>query len=143
MNKVEYSRAMSDVLAILSNTDIDLVKKIPNSFMKFLRENQDKNYVTNIDITKPIEMQKLDRKTKTLLSLIYVKYFCDVKQKNEISKKINTNEIEYSRKLNENMFLNREKNREKTNENLSLVEVKTENFFVRIINKIKNIFRKR
>ena len=41
MLNVEYRQAITQVLDILDNTDESLVKKIPNKFMDFLKQNKD------------------------------------------------------------------------------------------------------
>ncbi len=47
MREAEYSEAAVEVLDILNHTNKDDVKKIPQSFIKFLIEIANKNYKAN------------------------------------------------------------------------------------------------
>ena len=154
MLDVLYANAATEVLAILENTEIEAVNKIPKKFINFLKENSSKTYKPELDFTKPISELNLQPKTQALLGIIYMKYWAKEEEKNEFMKRANENEARYQKELEEkynvdNLFKN---NETVSNENVNEVveEVKEEKilqvskketFITRIINKIKEIFR--
>ena len=122
MVSVAYSEAAVEVLDILKHTRKEDVNKIPKKFIEFLENNKSKTYIANLD------------HTKTIL---------------EFRKKARENEVNYQKELNEkynpdNLFKNKEKiivsDDNKTN--MTLQKVKKETFIQRIIQKIKEIFRR-
>ena len=85
----------------------------------------------------------IDKKTKELLSGLYIKYCCDEQEANELLEicKENDKKIEHQYDINW-----------KKNESISdsvadsvtdLTIVKNENIFIRFINKIKSIFKRK
>lgn len=149
MVSVAYSEAAVEVLDILKHTRKEDVNKIPKKFIEFLENNKSKTYITNLDHTKTIKEMELKPKTQALLGLIYLKYWANEEEKLEFRKKARENEVNYQKELNEkynpdNLFKNKEKiivsDDNKTN--MTLQKVKKETFIQRIIQKIKEIFRR-
>ena len=149
MTNIAYSEAASEVLAILDNTDIEAVNKIPKKFIEFLKQNSLKNYNPQFDKTKSISELGLKPKTQALLGLIYLKYWANEEDKEKFNKKIRNNEEKYQKELKEkystdNLFKNKEtivkqENIQKESQ-LTLIQNKT--FIQKIIEKIKGIFRR-
>ena len=71
----EYSIAVAEVLDILKYTDEELVKKIKEKLMKFWENNKSKTYIPKLDHNKKLTEMQLTPKTKSLLAMIYLKYF--------------------------------------------------------------------
>ena len=71
----EYSIAVAEVLDILKYTDEELVKKIPEKLMKFWENDKSKTYIPKLDHNKKLTEMQLTPKTKSLLAMIYLKYF--------------------------------------------------------------------
>ena len=149
MVSVAYSEAAVEVLDILKHTRKEDVNKIPKKFIEFLENNKSKTYIANLDNTKTIKEMELKPKTQALLGLIYLKYWANEEEKLEFRKKARENEFNYQKELNEkynpdNLFKNKEKiivsDDNKTN--MTLQKVKKETFIQRIIQKIKEIFRR-
>ena len=80
-----YQNAFKEVSDILENTDEELIKKIPSKFIDFIRNNMNKNYITNINREIRISEQKLLRETESILSLIYRTYWATEEEKREFS----------------------------------------------------------
>lgn len=146
---VAYREAAVEVLDILKHTRKEDVNKIPKKFIEFLENNKSKTYIANLDHTKTIKEMELKPKTQALLGLIYLKYWANEEEKLEFRKKARENEVNYQKELNEkynpdNLFKNKEKiivsDDNKTN--MTLQKVKKEIFIQRIIQKIKEIFRR-
>ena len=143
MVSVKYSEAAVEVLDILKYTREEDVKKIPKKFMEFLEENKSKSYISNLDYTKDIKDIKLKPETEAILGLIYMKYWANEEEKIKFEDKIKNNEKAYQEELNakynvENLF----KQKEVENKNDLPIVIKQKSFLQKIIDKIKNIFRR-
>lgn len=151
----EYGEAAVEVLDILDNTNESDVAKIPTSFIKFLVDNASEDYRVNLDHSKLISEMNLKEKTKEILGVIYINWWCDKKDKENYKKQIKELEIkrqeEIKAKYNpNNIFKNKSKKQAYTNETkidkvqndeVALIEYK-ENFLKKIWNKILNFFNK-
>lgn len=147
----EYSEAIAETLDILEHTDKNDVNKISNKFMDFLKENTSKTYKSNLDYTKRIQDMNLKEKTIGILSVINKKYWCNEEERKDFELKLRENEIEYQNKLMEkynpnNMFNNKNTTPKYLDkeyfEEKSFIEYKEKSFLRKILEKIKNLFRK-
>lgn len=149
----EYGKAATEVLDILDNTKKEDVNKIPKSFIKFLVDNASLEYKVNLDHSKPINELKIKDKTKELLGYIYIKWWCNDKEKENYMQKIKELEIKNEEKKKEKynpdkIFENKrksdnivEENIKNGNEEVWVVKYK-ESIFKKIINKILNFFKR-
>ena len=149
----EYGEAALEVLDILDNTNKSDVAKIPTSFIKFLVDNASEDYRVNLDHSKLISEMNLKEKTKEILGVIYINWWCDkkdkenytkqikeleVKRQEEIKEKYNPNKI-FENKVQE--YANATKVDTVQNEAVAMIEYK-ESIFKKIWNKILNFFNK-
>ena len=81
MIEAKYSEAAVEVLDILNYTNKEDVKKIPQSFIKFLIEIANKNYKANFNHNVPIRGLNLRKQTRELLGFIYITWWCNDKEK--------------------------------------------------------------
>lgn len=145
MLNVEYRQAITQVLDVLDNTDESLVKKIPNKFINFLKQNKSDSYVSDLQYDKPLDEMDLMPKAKTILSIIYMKYWLSEKERQEIADLQYENENIYQQNLKkkynyDNLF---KKNIEDKNEvTANIVKYEKENFLTRFLNRIVSFFRK-
>ncbi len=95
MLSVKYSKAASEVLAILRNTNRKEVNKISPKFLEILKENCSKTYKPYFDPTKEIRELDLMLETQTLLAIIYMNYWANDEQKVVFKKKMHENELKY------------------------------------------------
>lgn len=151
----EYGEAAVEVLDILDNANKADVDKIPKNFIKFLVEIASEDYKVNLDHSKLISEMNLKEKTKEILGVIYINWWCDKKDKENYTKQIKELEIkrqeEIREKYNPNkIFENKNKIQEYTNETkvdtvqnktVTMVEYK-ENILKKIWNKILSFFNK-
>lgn len=100
--KEEYGKAAVEVLEILSNTNEEDVKRIPKNFIEFLKENVESNYAVNFDYSKKIDELKLSEKTKELLGVIYINWWCGENEKKEFRRKAINYELKRELKTREN-----------------------------------------
>ena len=87
MREAEYSEAAVEVLDILNHTNKDDVKKIPQSFIKFLTDISSKSYKSKLNHEQPINGFNLRKQTKELLGFIYITWWCN-KEEHEKYKNI-------------------------------------------------------
>ena len=151
----EYGEAAVEVLDILDNTNKTDVDKIPSSFIQFLVDNASEDYKVNLDHSKLISEMNLKEKTKEILGVIYINWWCDKKEKEEYMKQIKKLEIkrqeEMKEKYNPNkIFDNKNKVQTHTNgtkagtaqnETVTMIQYK-ESIFKKIWNKILSFFNK-
>lgn len=148
----ELSEASVELNAILDNTSIELVNKIPKKFLQFMKENASITYKFEYDKTKTLEEQNIKPKTKGLIALIYKDYLCNESEKqqylNNIEKILNNIEIEKREKYNpDNVFKNIKKEQRNLNTDEVIgpnlpIQIKKDNIFTKIISFIKKLFRK-
>ncbi len=144
-----YQNAFKEVNDILENTDQDLIEKIPSEFKEFIRNNMNKNYITNIDTKIKISEQKLLKETESILSLIYRTYWITEEEKKEFSEKDTKELLEEEKKKEEKyngknideIFEKRKITKENI-ENNSLTVVKKEGIIEKILKKIFKLIKK-
>ena len=151
MVSTEYSEAMVEVLDILEHTDEELVNKIPKKLIEFFEENKSKTYKSNLDHSVPINEMKLQEKTRALISMIYISYLCDKEEKEKIEAEIKNSKVQREQqeiKL-ETIKKQQEKQQQETiteqpketKQEQEITKYK-DSIFRRLLNKIKNIFKK-
>lgn len=159
---LKYHKAFKEVYILINDFSSELYIKIPKSFIKILKENMDKTYDVSLE---KLHSEGTMEETDAVMSLVFRDFICP----DELSKRL----IEYDKKQIEeeidrynNIFGNNEKveeyiedkdktktadenecesvNEEKENTvNNQLVVIKEENIFIKIINKIKSLFKKK
>lgn len=149
----EYKIALAEVDEIIYFMEEEIVSKIPNSFKNFVKENKDKNYISNINPYMPLKEQDLKPETQAMISLIYTSYIADEKEKENFKNKAQEEYNEIERKKIEkyspdNIFNKKdrlERNIEDTKiepinkgEQVALTMI-NENFLKKLFRKIKNI----
>lgn len=151
---LKYHRAFKEVYILINDLTPDLYLRIPKNFIEIIKNNMDESY----DITlEELNTNGCMEETETLMSLIYRDFICS----DELNKKLleyDKQQIEREIERYNNIFGNEdndketenvkqtdktENNEEKIQEETSLVVVQEENIFVKIINKIKSIFKRK
>ena len=139
--------SLSEVYLVIQNSDIDVIKKIPDNFMNFIKNNMNKDRVKtniqNIDLENTISED-----AKTILSLIYRDYLVSDEERTSLLNEEQIKRKEYEKLLKEkfnsdNLFKNRTKAVEDSSvEKLSMIEYKEKNFLQKIFDKIKQLFNR-
>ena len=151
----EISEGISETLDILKHMEKSYTDKIPKNFMNFLEKNKSTNYVPNLNHSQKINEMNLKEKTKDILAIIYMNFWCTSQEKADYVKTLDENEKKHQsemlKKYNpDDIFKKSEKPQqiqqmqEKIIENevsndASMVEYK-ESILNKFIKKIKNIF---
>ena len=148
MVTIEFSESISEILDILDHMHKSYTEKIPKKFKDFLEENKSQTYIPNLDHSLKISEMKLKEKTKDILAVIYMNYWCDSQKKLEYTKLLNENEIKYRSEIEEkynpnNIFLKNknEKIIKKDFENKSSIVEYRQSILKKIFNKIKSLFK--
>ncbi len=84
----KYDEAAVEVLDILVHTNKEDVKKIPQSFIKFLVDVSSKTYSPKFNYEQPIKGLNLRKETKELLGFMYITWWSDNEEKKEYKKQI-------------------------------------------------------
>lgn len=144
-----YKNSFKEVYDILENTEEDLLSKIPNSFMNFIKNNMNVNYKTNINLNETIDKQHLLKETEAILSLIYRSYWATDEEKNEFAKKDNLELIKEEEQKKEQYqgkdiykVFEERKNLNTITVDNNLMVIENESFIKRIFRKFLNIFKK-
>ena len=147
-----YSKAMAETLHYLKGINQNDIKKIPNKFIQFLKENALQNYECDFDYTKPLKDIKLMDESRGLISMICLNYWCEnEEQKNNFIKHLNENEIRHQEELRkkyniDDIFYKKEnamKNEITGNidTNILPVQAEKENILKKVWNSIMRIIR--
>lgn len=157
---LKYHKAFKEVYILINDLSSELYIKIPKSFIKIIKDNMDKNYDVSLEKLHSVGTME---ETDAVMSLVFRDFICP----DELSKRL----IEYDKKQIEeeidrynNIFGNKEQltdkeskennikavaenesiNEEKEDSvNNQLVVIKEETFFTKIINILKNLFKRK
>lgn len=145
---MRYHKAFKETYLLINDLSSDLYIKIPKSFIKIVKENMDESYDISLD---KLNTEGMMEETEVLMSLIFRDFLCseELNQKlidydnNQIKQELERyNNIFGNENKGEKVLENTEDDLNKIEEDKSLMVVKEENIFIKIINKFKNVFRK-
>lgn len=89
-----YEKALMEVNEVLEYMDEKYTKQISSEFTNMMIKNMDLSYNFKYDINKPLQEQNLSEEAKIILSIIYLRYFCDTEEKTQIINKMKENDLE-------------------------------------------------
>ena len=151
-----YKNAFTEVYTILNYIEDEDYNKIPEDVISVIEENRNEDYEYEMNEDVDIFTQPMLPETKAILFNFFRDYWSTPDQKEKIKRmqKEERQKIEEKKKIEygtDNIFKNRNSNikssennqnmDETISKNTSLIEVKKENFIVKIINKIKSFFK--
>ena len=142
----DFSKVFTEIDEILAYLPEQLLSKIPQKIKKEVKENKDTNYKFEYDETKELKNQKIYEQTKDFISLIYIIYISRKAERQRLIEICKENDIKNKKEKEEkyaveNLFKNKLQKNNKSEE-IALQEIKKKNIFSKIIEKIKNIFKK-
>lgn len=147
-------KAYAEVDEILSFMEDVYIDKIPKKLRELFKNERLEDYKSNIDPKIPLDEQKLQKKTFSILAMLNLNYWCEDekekqdliaiyaendRKKEELREKYNPDNL-FKKKETEQKIEEPQKN---TSENTVLVEYKEEKFFKKLIKKIMNFFKRR
>ena len=140
-----------EAIAILENTEISLVAKVPLKILEMLQSKADQaNKKVELDYTKSYSEQNISEEAKGIITLIYRQYWCTESERKELDKKLLENEeIKKRERYNPDNIFKKvdEDNKYDTiskeySEEKSLTVTENLKWYQKIINKIKSFFNK-
>ena len=148
-NNVSYIKAYTEVNCLLEYLPQSYIDKLPKKLIELIKEQSDKQYYISIDTNKSLLEQDFSKKTKDLIAVIKYNYWSTDEERQQLKKIFYENENKYQKELlekyNPNDIFKKKESKTDISDNiepnLQMVEYK-ENIFIRLFNKIKNIFRK-
>ena len=143
MISVEYSEAAVEVLGILEYLKDSDKNKIPKEIIEFFEKNKSETYKPDIDYWDDVYNLDLKLKTRQILAGIYIDYLASEEEKKECINKLKQNEIKNQEVLKEKYNVDDifKKNTNSKENVVELTIVKEEKWFIKIINRIKEIFK--
>ena len=96
MVSIELSESITEILDVLKHMEKKYIDKIPKNFKDFLYKNKSETYKPELDYSKTLNNMNLKEKTKDILAVIYMKYWCDSEQKLNYMKVLENNEVSAS-----------------------------------------------
>lgn len=155
MESTIYLNSLSELSEIIKNLGEKIRAKIPNDVIDYIENNKSQTYKWNYNPDLPLDEQNMLPETEELLTAIYRDYICTDAEKEKVDEVLvdNENYIEESNRnvienekieksLNVDTIAQNYKSREEEFISNSPAIVEKQNFFVKIINKIKSIFSK-
>lgn len=143
-------RAVSEVLEILNSSEKSIVEKIPESFINFLKENSEIGYEPKIDFSKDNWEETIQNDAKAILALIYRDYIVSPEERKllieEEANEKQREEEKLREKYNPDEIFKRNTKVVVPNNNIeekSLIEIKEEKWYKKIIKKILSFFGKK
>lgn len=151
--KSRYSKAYTEVLAVISCFSEEEYLKIPESKIKFFEENKDREYDFKINPEVDLFEQNISKEANAILITLFRDYFATDRQKEILNSLLKQNqeklEEEKREKYNpDNIFKKEvteteEIKEEKIKDNKQIIEYKSkESFFAKFINFIKKLIEK-
>lgn len=153
--KNDLYKAYAEVDEILSFMEDVYIDKIPKKLRELFKNERLEDYKPNIDSKIPLDEQKLQKKTFSILAMLNLNYWCeDEKEKQDLIAIYAENDRKKEEKLREkynpdNLFKKKETEQKieelqkNTAENTALVEYKEEKFFKKLIKKIISFCKRR
>lgn len=152
MESTIYLNSLSELSEIIKNLGEKIRAKIPNDVIDYIENNKSQTYKWNYNPDLPLDEQNMLPETEELLTAIYRDYICTDAEKEKVDEVLvdnenyieesNRNVIENEKIVNVDTIAQNYKVREDNSISNSPVIVEKQNFFVKIINKIKSIFSK-
>lgn len=146
---VDYNKRLVEVDEILNYLSEEDFFKIPEDIRQMIKDNKDKEYVWEYDISKELKDQNLNRDTVIILSYLNMEYLLNEEQKKLMQQmhEFNEKKLEEAKVEKygvEDLFKKNKAHQEEqkeTKQEMSLVEYK-ESFFTKFIKRIKRFFHK-
>lgn len=143
--KEEYAKAYTELLEILKHISKESLNKIPKEKLDMYNKNKDKNYTYKYDEQLEFEEQNILQLTRILIANLYIEYWAEEDEKNEIKqrdrKELEQIEKEKREKYNPDNLFNNKKSIEKE-EILNISVIENKNIFKKLLEKIKRLINK-
>lgn len=131
---VKLCDRLSELDVLLNYIDSADWIKIPDEVIFYIKENKNDEYIWEYDVNKSLEDQNLSKDTFSLLTFIMYKYIATAEERKEMEHLLDENI--------KNDLKNTETTEIKKDVNLIKIDENRENFFSRLLVRIKQFFKK-
>lgn len=145
--KSETRVAYTEIEEILRYMPKIYVDKIPTKLKEFFYQARDEKHIFKYDSSKKLANQNITKKTRTLLAILKLNYWCTSEEernrwKNKFIKNEENHQKYLSEKYNIDDLFEKAMNDIKDNaKHMELTEYKQKGILVKILDKIKNLFK--
>lgn len=146
---IDNMLAYAEVDEILNLLEDEYANKIPEKVRNFFKEEKMQDYQPEINVEIPLTEQNLKRETMVILAILNLNYWCESEEEKEkFRKELAKNEKEQKEleeKYNPDNLFNKKQNKaneEPMQESTELIVYKETNFVIKLLNKIKQLFKK-
>lgn len=139
-------QAFSEVKCILDSLPIHYTEKLPKKLLNIINSLYDEKFKIKINPNIELKNQNFSEDTKNIIAVLKYNYWCkDDEEKENLARMFKENEDKFQEDLREkynpdNIFKNRKNDDTEVN-NLPVV-IKKENLFIKVLNYIKQFFKK-
>ena len=106
MRNIEYANAYSEVLEILRYVSLDDYNKIPKELIDFFETNCNKNYDFFYNPYKALDEQKVSKRAKAIIAIIFRDYWATDIQREKIIAKQNYDRMQFGKEKQEKYSTN-------------------------------------
>lgn len=85
--KEDYREAISETLEILQFADEEIINKIPLEVLQKLNSQKSITYIPKFKEIEGVSEEKISKKAKAILAVLYRDYICTEEEKIEFDKK--------------------------------------------------------
>ena len=101
-----YKDALSEVNAVLINSEQSIINRIPNRFLDFIKKNMNHSCDVKINLNKSILEQDISNEAKSIIALIYRDYICEADERQILIKKELVEKLKKEKIKNEKYKIN-------------------------------------
>ena len=101
-----YKDALSEVNAVLINSEQSIINRIPNRFLDFIKKNMNQSCDVKINLNKSILEQDISNEAKSIIALIYRDYICEADERQILIKKELVEKLKKEKIKNEKYKIN-------------------------------------
>lgn len=136
----------SEVYSVLNLLGDYFIEKIPVDTYKMIKEKRNKDYNPIYNLNISLDKQKISRRSLSVIALFDVNYWSGIERKSILKEMFKQNGIQRQNELSEkykteDMFKTIVRENKNTGEEIIVKEEK--NIFYKILDKIKNLFKKK
>lgn len=136
----DYKKAFRELDCILQNADSEIIDKIPERFIKYMKINMDNSYIPNINCNDSLENQDLLEETRELMAIVYRDYLVDDEERKVLLK--NEKDIQEKIEAEKREKYKIEFKQKEMPKELIKVENENDKWYVKIWKKIINIYER-
>lgn len=139
--KEDYAKSYTELIEILKNVPKEKLNEIPKELIKNYIKDMDKDYKYQYDANLEFEEQETLHLTKILIANLYIQYWADSNEKQQIQereqKELYELELSKNRKYNpDNLFRNKD-NQNIKQQSQELIIAEKRNILQKVIDKVK------